>query len=116
MGEFAGGAEPAARWIALDPLNEVAYRRKMRAHFAAGERGQAIETYESCRAILAAELKAEPDPETQALVTRIRSQHSLPRPAARPQRPNTPLTAVEHLFAGRDAPQAAEADGARSPR
>jgi DNA-binding SARP family transcriptional activator len=113
MGEFAGVAETAARWIALDPLNEVAYRRKMRAHFAAGERGQAIETYESCRAILAAELKAEPDPETQALVTRIRTQHSLPRPAARPQRPNTPLTAVENLFAGREAEQAAMAESYR---
>ncbi len=49
-GEFAGAAETASRWIALDVLNEVAYRRKMRAHFAAGERGQALETYEACRA------------------------------------------------------------------
>ncbi len=49
-GEFAGAAETASRWIALDALNEVAYRRKMRAHFAAGERGQALETYEACRA------------------------------------------------------------------
>ena len=55
-GEFATAAETAASWIALDTLNEVAYRRKMRAHFAAGERGQALETYEACRAILAAEL------------------------------------------------------------
>ncbi len=39
-GEFAGAAETASHWIALDALNEVAYRRKMRAHFAAGERGR----------------------------------------------------------------------------
>ena len=109
MGEFAGVAETAARWIALDPLNEVAYRRKMRAHFAAGERGQAIEAYESCRAVLATELNAEPDPETQALVNRIRTQHTLPRPSARPVRPNTPLAAIEDLFAGREAEQTAMA-------
>ncbi len=41
-GEFASAAETAARWIRLDALNERAYRRKMRAHFAAGERGQAL--------------------------------------------------------------------------
>ena len=41
-GEFAGATETASRWISLDVLNEVAYRRKMRAHFAAGERGQAL--------------------------------------------------------------------------
>jgi DNA-binding SARP family transcriptional activator len=61
-GEFAGAAETASRWIALDTLNEVAYRRKMRAHFAAGERGQALDTYEACRAILMAELGVEPEP------------------------------------------------------
>ena len=66
-GEFAGATETASRWIALDALNEVAYRRKMRAHFAAGERGQALETYEGCRAILAAELGIEPEPDTVAL-------------------------------------------------
>ena len=113
MGEFAGVAETASRSIALDPLNEVAYRRKMRAHFAAGERGQALEAYESCRAILASELNAEPDPETQALATRIRTQHTLPRPVARQQRPNTSLTAIEDLFAGREAEQTAMAESYR---
>jgi len=113
MGEFAGVAETASLSIALDPLNEVAYRRKMRAHFAAGERGQALEAYESCRAILATELNAEPDPETQALVTQIRTQHTLPPPVARPQRPNTSLTAIEDLFAGREAEQTAMAESYR---
>ena len=60
QGELASTAETAAQWIALDALNEVAYRRKMRAHFAAGERGQALETYKACRAVLAAELNVEP--------------------------------------------------------
>ena len=38
-GEFTATAETASLWITLDTLNEVAYRRKIRAHFAVGERG-----------------------------------------------------------------------------
>ncbi len=74
-GDFASAAETASHWITLDALNEVAYRRKMRAHFAAGERGQALETYDACRAMLASELSVEPEPDTEALAARIRSQH-----------------------------------------
>jgi DNA-binding SARP family transcriptional activator len=112
-GEFAATAETAARWIGLDALNETAYRRKMRAHFAAGERGQALETYEACRAALAAELGVEPEPDTAALAARIRAPHAphaLARPAAAgpSQAPpaealNTPVTFLENQFAGRHA-------------
>jgi DNA-binding SARP family transcriptional activator len=109
-GEFAGVAETASYWIALDPLNEVAYRRKMRAHFAAGERGQALEVYESCRARLASELKVEPDPDTQALAAHIRARHPLARAAARPGRSDSPLAVLGNLFAGRDAEQRALAE------
>lgn len=112
-GEFAGVAETASHWIALDPLNEVAYRRKMRAHFAAGERGQALEAYETCRAMLASELNVEPDPETQALAAHIRSRHLLPQAAARPGRSDAPLAVLENLFAGRDAEQRALAESFR---
>ena len=81
-GEFAGATEIASHWIALDALNEIAYRRKMRAHFAAGERGQALETFETCRAILAAELGVEPEPDTATLAEsiRIQSPPSIPMP------------------------------------
>ena len=99
-GEFASATETTARWIALDALNEAAYRRKIRAHFAAGERGQALETYEACRAILAAELSVEPEPETQALVALIRRQAPSPPLAIRP---DTPAAFLENLFAGRSA-------------
>lgn len=105
-GEFAATAETAATWIALDPLNEVACRRKMRAHFAAGERGQALETYAACRTLLAAELGAEPDPATEALAARIRTQH---RPD-QPHRMDTPVAFLESLFAGRNAEQQALAE------
>ncbi len=106
-GEFAGTTETASHWIALDALNEVAYRRKMRAHFAAGERGQALETYEALRAILAAELGIEPEPDTVALAERIRIQSLLVHPyiskaAPRPQGPDTSVDFLGSLFAGRN--------------
>ncbi len=106
-GEFAGATETASRWIALDSLNEVAYRRKMRAHFAAGERGQALETYEACHSVLAAELKVEPEPDTAALAERIRTQTPPVHPYSRrvaphPRRPDTSVAFLGNLFAGRD--------------
>lgn len=106
-GEFAGATETASRWIAMDGLNEVAYRRKMRAHFAAGERGQAQETYEACQAMLAAELGIEPEPDTAALAERIRLQAPLVRPRVRkthPQLklPDTSINFLGGLFTGRN--------------
>jgi DNA-binding SARP family transcriptional activator len=100
-GEFASASETASRWIALDVLNEVAYRRKMRAHFAAGERGQALETYEACCAVLTAELGVEPEPDTAALAALIRAQLSSRPPAPLPPRPDTAVAYLEKLFAGR---------------
>ena len=106
-GEFAGATETTSHWIALDALNEIAYRRKMRAHFAAGERGQALETYDACRTILAAELGIEPEPDTATLAESIRTQTPLKRPydryaAPRPRRPDTSVNFLGGLFAGRD--------------
>jgi DNA-binding SARP family transcriptional activator len=106
-GDLAGATETASHWIALDGLNEVAYRRKMRAHFAAGERGQALDTFEACRAILAAELGIEPEPDTTALAERIRTQRANGRPydcyaTARSQRRDTSVNFLGNLFAGRD--------------
>lgn len=105
-GETASATETASQWIALDTLNEVAYRRKMRAHYAAGERGQALETYETCRTMLATELGVEPEPDTAALAARIRTQP----PPAQPDIPistprllnaDTSVAFLGNLFAGR---------------
>jgi DNA-binding SARP family transcriptional activator len=41
------------RWLILDRLNESAYRRLMRLHFLNGDRSSALQTYETCRALLA---------------------------------------------------------------
>ena len=109
-GDFSATAETTALWIALDGLNERAYRRKMRAHFAAGERGQALDTYNACRALLAAELQAEPDPATEALAERIRTQN-LPDRRTHPRPPlNTPVNFLGGLFAGRATEQQALAE------
>jgi DNA-binding SARP family transcriptional activator len=107
QGEFAGTTETASRWIALDALNEIAYRRKMRAHFAAGERGQALETFEECRAILGAELGIEPEPDTVALAERIRLRDPLVhahlhKTPLQPRLPDSSINFLGNLFAGRN--------------
>lgn len=101
QGDLASAAETASQWISLDPLNEGAYRRKMRAHFAAGERGQALETYDLCRTALEIELGIEPEADTQALAVRIRTQQILVRSTSPPIILDTPLHFLESLFAGR---------------
>ncbi len=100
-GDFAGAAETASRWIALDALNEVAYRRKMRAHYAAGERGQALSAYEVCRAILIEELGVEPEPDTEVLAARIRTQLSVHPAAPEHILADTSVSFLGNLFAGR---------------
>lgn len=99
-GDFIGAAESASRWIALDALNEAAYRRKMRAHFAAGERGQALKTYAACCAVLSDELGVTPGSDTEALATHIRIERPVPLLSLRS---NTPVYYLENLFAGRSA-------------
>ncbi len=107
QGEFSAAVETATRWITLDPLIEGAYRRKMRIQFAAGQRGKALETYDACRAVLAAELGIEPEPDTEALAERIRRQpgpsHTQPLPiAVKPQQPATSVDFLGSLFTGRN--------------
>jgi len=106
-GEFVEAALTASRWIALDPLSEAAYRRKMRVHFAAGERGKALETYEACRKTLNSELGIEPEPDTDALAERIRSQPAAESPHRRrtpdqPPRAETSVDFLGSLFTGRN--------------
>jgi DNA-binding SARP family transcriptional activator len=77
------------RWLALDPLQEEAYRRLMRVQLALGEPNAAWQVYTSCRARLAQSLQVEPSPQTVALSERIRASmarrgHS-PGPGTAPQ-------------------------------
>lgn len=102
QGDFVSTAETASHWITLDPLNEISYRRKMRAHFAAGERGQALETYQVCRAVLMNELGIEPAQDTEALAARIRTQQPLQRISSPYPYADTPVVFLERLFRGRN--------------
>lgn len=94
----AGELEPAietvsGRWLVLAPLQEDAYRRLMRLHFAAGDRAAALHTYDNCRAMLATRMQTEPTPETVALASRLRA-------VAPPRREETPTPSRAALLDG----------------
>jgi len=72
-GELAQAIDSSTRWVTHDPLNETAHLRLMQVYFARGDRSAALQVYETCRAILSAQLRIKPTPETEALAERIRS-------------------------------------------
>ena len=63
----------AQQLLTIDRAHEGAWRALMRAHAERGERGMAIQSYDRCRAVLADLMDASPSPETQSLLTEIRS-------------------------------------------
>ena len=71
-GEISDAIETTTRWISHDPFNEMVYRRLMQVHLVAGDRTAALQTYETCRAMLAREFNTRPAPETEVLAERIR--------------------------------------------
>lgn len=77
-GDVAGAMDTLTHWLKLDPLNELVYQRLMQLHLAAGDRESARHTYETCRAMLAAEFGVEPTPETAILAQQLSAQ-KLPR-------------------------------------
>ena len=66
-GEYELAAKCASEIIDRQPFREDAYRRLMRAQSSAGNRAEALRTFESCRQLLETELGVHPDPETTAL-------------------------------------------------
>jgi len=80
--EAAGELEQARatllRWLALDPLQEEAYRRLMRVQLALGDPTAAWQVYTTCQACLAEELQVEPSAETVALAEHIRAIAAAP--------------------------------------
>ena len=72
-GELAAAIETVNRWLVFAPLQEDAYRRLMRLHFASGDRPSALHAYDVCRAMLSTGMQTEPTPETVALASRIRA-------------------------------------------
>jgi LuxR family maltose regulon positive regulatory protein len=75
------GAQDAAtdaylRLIETDPMFEAAYRNLMLSYQRAGEAVEARATYERLRTLLAARLKAEPSPETQAVLAGLSAKEA----------------------------------------
>ena len=71
----AGDGQEATIWaeqaVRLAPFRESGYRRLMEAHIAAGNRAEALQTYERCRRLLAEEIGAYPSPEIESVYRRL---------------------------------------------
>ena len=70
-GDQAAAMASWARILEREPWDEIAHRRLMEGHLAAGRRDAALRQYHACRQILARELGVEPDPDTEAIARRI---------------------------------------------
>ena len=80
-------ARAARRLLAIDPLQEGAWRGLMRAEAARGDRVAALAAYRGCAEALAAQLGTRPGPETEALAAALRE-------GGAPAGPATALVAV----------------------
>ena len=88
VGEFAAAREIAEQAVAVDALDEPAYRALMRALHRAGEPAAALAVYERLRTVLDAELGSAPAPETRAVHLAILQEHA--SPTRRPATGNAP--------------------------
>jgi len=69
----AKSQEIARRLIEIDSLRESSHRMMMQIMAQSGQRASAIRQYKTCLEILRQELDVEPEPETQALLEKIKS-------------------------------------------
>jgi len=72
-GEDGQALDAARRLLTLEPWLEAAHRQVMRLLARQGQRAEALAQYQRCRQVLAEELGAAPDAETNALYEQIRS-------------------------------------------
>ncbi|MBN1811946.1 MAG: tetratricopeptide repeat protein [Anaerolineae bacterium] len=73
QGAYGEAIACARRQVTLEPWQERAHRRWMRALALSGHRGAALAQYEVCRQVLADELGVEPEAETATLCEQIRT-------------------------------------------
>jgi predicted ATPase/DNA-binding SARP family transcriptional activator len=86
--EYEQGLRFASRLLSLDPWREEAHRQMMLLLARSGQRSAALAQYETCRRILAQELRVEPSAQTNMLFEQIRDgKVSAPLP---------PLPAIPH--------------------
>lgn len=74
-----------ARLLALEPWREEVHRQRMHLLADTGQQSAALQQYESCRRILAAELNALPSQETTTLYEQIRARQFERRGAEEPR-------------------------------
>jgi SARP family transcriptional regulator, regulator of embCAB operon len=67
IGDLKAAVAHATEALALEPYAETNYVRLMKLQSAAGNRAEAVRTYERCRTLLAEELGVDPSPETEAV-------------------------------------------------
>jgi DNA-binding SARP family transcriptional activator len=113
--EAAAASGDAATALALAddaveraPLRESAHRARMRAHAAAGNRGEALLAYQRLRRVLADTLGVDPDIDTEAAYLQLLGPAPPPRTAARVADAQEPPEATSGAstpapFVGRDA-------------
>jgi len=91
QGQFDLTETYTARLLYLNDLDEVGLRLQMQVSALRGLRNRALQRYQEFKHRLAAELDAEPEPETVALVNDIQAGKEL-KPPGPSQRRNTLLT------------------------
>lgn len=96
-GDFQGALAAALRVVELDRLSEAGYRRLMRLHAAAGNRGEVQRQYRLLEQVLRSEMNAAPSPETRRLL------EELAGPRAEVAGGPASLPELRTLFFGREA-------------
>lgn len=66
-GEGPLALQSARELIGLQPFREAGHRLVMRAHAALGNTAEALQSYETCRKLIARELGVDPSPQTKAV-------------------------------------------------
>jgi DNA-binding SARP family transcriptional activator len=103
-GDYEAALQHAWRQVELDPWREKAHQQLMRLLALSGQRGAALAQYDTCRRLLAEELKVEPAKETTALYEEIRDgKLEVPVPTRPPD-----LVAEPPSFLGEEEPVAVE--------
>ena len=113
-GEPTRAVEAAQSALAVQPLRETTHRCVMRAHAAAGNRGEALRAFERCRRLLVEELGVDPSAETEAMYLKLlqdNTEQDIVGPSpANFTAPALPRTLYGDALIGRDTQLAQVAD------
>jgi predicted ATPase len=94
QGEYEQAIAYARRWLALDPLHELAQRCLMHLYAQSGQRTAALRQYEECQRLLAVELGVSPEPETTTLYEAIKTRKIVARGVRMGDRAPSPLQSL----------------------